>query len=173
MQIQFNVTALRLTQLDERTSTFLMMVDSGGALQRDPIYSFFQSISVNKIPINWQLASAKITEYPDYVIQTARRSKADLVILPWVPLDLETRQRTLENWLEVWSSGHHKDLIADVYNNTKRSAVAAFIDHGFGHFHESVANEHPLFNKKDIYENINSNVEFDDDKPKVFFFGRN
>jgi len=168
MQIQFNVTALRLTQLDERTSTFLMMVDSGGALQRDPIYSFFQSISVNKIPINWQLASAKITEYPDYVIQTARRSKADLVILPWVPLDLETRQRTLENWLEVWSSGHHKDLIADVYNNTKRSAVAAFIDHGFGHFHESVANEHPLFNKKDIYENINSNVEFDDDKPKVF-----
>jgi len=173
MQIQFNVTALRLTQLDERTSTFLMMADSG-AIRRDPIYSFFQSITVNKIPINWQLAAAKITEYPDYIIQTAKRSKADLVILPWIPLDLETRQRTLENWLEVWSSGHHKDLIADVYNNTKRSAVAAFIDHGFGHFHELINNtnsiDHPLFNKRDYYDNLNSNsnIEYDDGKPKVF-----
>jgi len=169
MQIQFNITALRLTQLDERTSTFLMMVDSGGALQRDPIYSFFQSISVNKIPINWQLAAAKISEYPDYIIQTARRTKADLVILPWVPLDLETRQRTLENWLEVWSSGHHKDLIADVYNNTKRAAVAAFIDHGFGHFHESISHgEHPLLKKIDYLNNPHSNMEYDDEKPKVF-----
>jgi len=169
MQIQFNITALRLTQLDERTSTFLMMVDSGGALQRDPIYSFFQSISVNKIPINWQLAAAKITEYPDYIIQTARRTKADLVILPWVPLDLETRQRTLENWLEVWSSGHHKDLIADVYNNTKRAAVAAFIDHGFGHFHESIVHEdHPLLKKNGYINGSNSNMDYDDEKPKVF-----
>ncbi|ORX52562.1 hypothetical protein BCR36DRAFT_369358 [Piromyces finnis] len=167
MQIQFNVTALRLTQLDERTSTFLMMADAGGALHRDPIYRYFQSIVMNRVPINWQFAAAKITEYPDYIIQTARRSKADLVILPWIPLDLESRQRTLENWLEIWSSGHHRDLIADVYNNTKRSAVAAFIDHGFGHFNETFYDDHPLLNKKD-YDNLSSNVEFEEDKPKVF-----
>ena len=167
MQIQLNVTALRLTQLDERTSTFLMMADADGALHRDPIYRYFQSITMNRVPINWQFAAAKITEYPDYIIQAARRSKADLVILPWVPLDLETRQRALENWLEVWSSGHHKDLIADVYNNTKRSAVAAFIDHGFGHFHETFYDDHPLLNKKD-YANLASNIEFEEDKPKVF-----
>lgn len=167
MQIQFNVTALRLTQLDERTSTFLMIADAGGALSRDPIYKFFQSVSMNRVPINWQFAAAKFAEYPDYIIQTARRSKSDLVILPWVPLNLETRQRTLENLLEFWSSGHHKDLIADVYNNTKRSAVAAFIDHGFGHFQTTVYDDHPLLRKRDP-TSLTSKMEYEEDRPKVF-----
>jgi len=112
------VHALRLIEMTERTSAFMMAADSTETMNADPVMNIFRTFGqLNRVGVHSLLAVTSIESFSENVVEKAGDVGANFIVIPWQP------------------SGRGKSggkfLFKDVLFNAPCS-VGLFIDRGFG-----------------------------------------
>lgn len=76
--------ALRLIEMTERTSAVMRVAESDETLRADPLVNVFRTfVRLNKLPVHASMHVIANDEFSSTVVDRARDSGADLVVVPW------------------------------------------------------------------------------------------
>ncbi|KAJ9057482.1 K(+)/H(+) antiporter [Entomophthora muscae] len=82
--VGFNMTALRLIELTERTSTIMLQAEATESMHMDPVASVFHTFSqLTAIGLRTLLRVVRPSDFAATVSSVARDAKAELVFVPW------------------------------------------------------------------------------------------
>ncbi|EIN10840.1 cation/H+ exchanger [Punctularia strigosozonata HHB-11173 SS5] len=121
-----SVNALRLVELDQRTSAVLRSQDSETLIQNDPVVSVFRTYGqLNRIPVSCALSVVSRDDYSVSVATHARDSGSEMVIIPWQG----SFARPIEGLEHNQASVIYSNFVRSVFAQTPAD-VALFLDNG-------------------------------------------
>ncbi|KAI9209697.1 Sodium/hydrogen exchanger family-domain-containing protein [Polychytrium aggregatum] len=123
------IHALRLIQLNDRTSSLLMASELDQTLRNDAILNVFRTFgTLYGLPVNPLVAVSHTDEFAEYIVSSAIDTQANLIIVPWHPHSNDDVADGFED------DGLSKRDVAEAIVNQSPCSVAIFVDRGFGGF---------------------------------------
>ncbi|RKO91147.1 Sodium/hydrogen exchanger family-domain-containing protein, partial [Blyttiomyces helicus] len=123
------LSALRLIQLSDRTSTVMMATDTSETMAADPVLNVFRTFGIlNRVAVTPLLAVSQLDDFSDGIVGAAVDSESNLIIVPWQPKALgEPEGAAGEDDGEMVRS---HELIHGILASAPCS-VAVLVDRGF------------------------------------------
>ena len=110
--------ALRLIEMNDRASTFMMAADSTETMNADPVMNVFRTFGqLSRVGVNTILAVTDFDNFSDHIISNAKDVGANFVIIPYLP----------QNNIKPSKRFLYDDVLIHA-----PCSVGIFIDRGFG-----------------------------------------
>jgi len=135
-QEAITVHALRLMELGQRMSEIMKSHESAEIAHHDPIMNVFRIFGEQNIfNVESTLSIRAVNKFAEQVLQTADKSSAELIIIPWTG----TGSIAYDNPEDYYHPREYSDTnpqlaqyVQEVFNATENITVTAFIDRGLG-----------------------------------------
>lgn len=130
------IHSVRLVELTQRTSAIIKVSDNGESNKLDPLMNVFRTFArLNRLRVSGCLKFASEEEFSNSVIEQAKESKAQLLIIPWSTDGFisdepeKNYKRISSSFVQKYTTPRHNEYIEHIFDNVN-CGIGVLIDRG-------------------------------------------